>query len=164
VALLLITNVAWIIAYSALSQKVVGVISPTPSVASSPKPSPTPTPTPQTKGDIAGNVGYPAGTAPAMMICAVSTTDASKKYCIDHPAGNALAYSMTVPEGTYYVYASLKTAQGDFTTSYKAYYNKYVTCGELSSCPAAGHTQYIPVTVTGGITTDSVNPTDWYAM
>jgi hypothetical protein len=162
VGLLLVTNIAWIFAYSALSQKVVGVISPTPSVKNTPKPSPTPTP--PTKGDITGSLSYPGEEIPAMSVCAVNTTDASKKYCVDHKPGTATVYDVSAPAGTYYVYASLQSTQGDFTPSYKAYYNKYVTCGMQSSCPAAGHTQYIPVTVTAGMTTDGISPGDWYAM
>ena len=160
-ALLVLTNLAWLVAYSALSQKVIGVAA----VASgSPAPSASPTPTApaETQGDISGNVGFPAGSAPAQTVCAVSTADASKKYCTDFAGGNSLAYEFTVPAGKYYVYASLKAGQGNFTPAYKAYYDKFVTCGGGSSCPASGHTDYLPVAVTAGLTTNDVNPTDWY--
>jgi hypothetical protein len=161
--LLVLSNLAWLVAYSSLSQRTVGVTS-SPSVTTKPSASISPTPTPVTKGTINGSVGYPAGTAPAQVVCAVSTTDASVKYCADHAAGNALAYSLSVPAGTYYVYASLKAAQGDFTTSYKAYYDKFVTCGGAGNCAMGLHGQYEPVTVAAGGTVANVNPTDWYAL
>jgi hypothetical protein len=166
VTLLALTNIAWLIAYSSLSSKVVGVTSPGPSVSAAPRvsASASPTPTPPTKGDISGTLTYPGESIPAMTICAMSTTDATKKFCVDHVPGTASVYTVTAPEGIYNVYASLKTQQGDITTSYKAYYDKYVTCGMSASCPASGHTQYLPVTVTAGMTTDKVDPGDWYNL
>jgi hypothetical protein len=162
--LLAVTNVAWLMAYSSLSQRVVGVTSPGPSVSSTPRLSTSPTPTPPTTGDIAGTLSYPGEEIPAMTVCAVSTTDASKNYCVDHKPGTAATFTLSAPRGTYYVYASLKVPQGDFTTSYKAYYNKHVTCQAAGNCAPGLHTQYVPVTVTDGMTIDSINPTDWYAL
>jgi hypothetical protein len=162
--LLIVSNIGWLLAYSALSQKTVAVTTPAPSASASVAPSASPTPTPPTKGTISGNVGYPAGTAPAQTVCAVSVSNSSLKYCVDFPGGNSLAYTLSVPAGTYYVYASLKTAQGDFTTSYKAYYNKYVTCQTEGNCAMGLHTQYVPVAVTAGGSSTGINPTDWYAL
>jgi hypothetical protein len=161
-ALLVLSNLAWLFAYSVLARQVVGVQAnpaPTPVFSVSPTPSPTPV---TTRGVITGSVGYPAGTAPAQTVCAVLVSDSSKPVCLDHPAGNALAYTLSVTAGTYYVYANLKAAQGDFNTTYRAYYDKFVTCGESSSCDATLHGQYISVVVSAGGTVSDVNPTDWY--
>ena len=129
----------------------------------SPEPSPSPTPTNTAgKGTIKGAIGFPAGSAPSQTVCAESTTNAANRYCTDYLAGSSLTYTIAAPAGTYYVYARLKAAQGDFTTSYRAYYNKYVTCGLQASCPASLHAQYVPVTVTVGATTSGVDPVDWY--
>lgn len=162
-ALLALTNVAWLMAYSSLSQRVVGVASPGPSQSSTPRPSASPSPTPPTTGSITGLLSYPGEEVPAMTVCAIGAADASQKYCVDHKPGTATSYKLSAPSGTYYVYASLKAQQGDFTTAYKAYYDTYVTCGMTASCPASGHTQYVPVSVTVGMTSDAVNPGDWYA-
>jgi hypothetical protein len=156
--LLALSNLAWLAAYSSLSEHMIGVAGGL--YGASPSPSPSAAP----RGTISGNVGYPAGTAPAQTVCAVSAADASAKVCGDFAGGNALAYTLSVPAGTYYVYASLKIAQGDFATSYQAYYDKYVICGELSSCSAALHSQYIPVTVKAGQLVTGIDPTDWYAL
>lgn len=138
----------------------------------SPVPSPSPSalpsisPTPLASGTITGTIAYPAGTAPAQTICAVKSTDAAATpICVKHggSAAGSLAYSLSVPAGTYYVYASLQAPAGSFTTDYKAYYNKYVTCGNAASCPAADHKAYLPVTIKGIQTVKDINPTDWYA-
>jgi hypothetical protein len=137
-------------------------------LAATPKPTPSATPalsaTPSAKGTISGVVGYPAGTAPAQSICAIRTTDTSAKYCLDHPAGGSLSYSLNVPPGTYYVYATLKAPQGDFSTDYRAYYNKFVACQAGNTCASGLHTQYVAVTVAAGSTATGINPTDWYAL
>ena len=160
---LIVSNVAWYVAYHSQAGELdranakVASLGKTPSAA-------TPTPTPAAKGTISGNVGFPAGTAPAQTVCAVSNIDASAKFCVDHAAGNALGYQLAVPAGSYTVYASLKAAQGDFKTTYKAYYNKFVTCGAKSDCAMGLHGQNEAVTVAAGGTVTGVDPTDWYAL
>jgi hypothetical protein len=158
---LVLTNVAWLIAYSALSQKVYNLQQSAPSPSATPSPSPSPMPV----GGLYGSVGFPDNVVPPQQVCAVSVVDASKKYCLDHPGGDYLPFSMTVPAGTYNVYASLKQPQGKFTTSYRAYYDKYVTCGgSTSGCAPALHTQYEQVVVPAGGGVSNVSPTDWYAL
>jgi len=162
---LIVSNVAWYVAYQSQTgeldrvnaQVATGARMPTPTAGAA-------TPTPAAKGTISGNVGYPAGTAPAQTVCAVSTIDTATKYCVDHAAGNALGYQLTVPAGSYTVYASLKAPQGDYKTSYKAYYNKYVTCGAKTDCAMGLHGQNEVVVVAAGGTVTGVDPTDWYAL
>jgi hypothetical protein len=162
IALLVLSNLAWLLAYGALAQRVYATQSPSPTPALTPSPTATATPLP---GQIYGSVGFPAGTAPAQTVCAVSVSDSANTHCIDHPAGNSLGYTLSVPAGTYYVYASLKAPQGDFTTSYKAYYNEYVTCfNSTQGCAPGLHNKYVPVTIASGGSVSGINPTDWYAL
>ena len=137
-------------------------------VVKSSTPSVTPTPSQiQTTSVITGSVGYPSSTAPVQTVCAVSTANPASRTCIDYPgsvAAGSLTYSMVINPGTYYVYASLKSPQGDFTTSYKAYYNKFVTCNKSGNCAAGLHGQNVAVVVGPGVTVGGVDPTDWYAL
>lgn len=164
---LIVTNVAWYVAYHAQSDQLDSANAKVAALAKTPTPSPSvATPTPATKGIISGKVGYPSESAPPQMICALSTTNASAKFCADHPGGNgsALTYQLSVPAGSYTVYASLKAPMGDFKTTYKAYYDKFVTCGTKSDCAMGLHSQNEVVTVAAGGTVTGVDPTDWYAL
>lgn len=170
-ALLIITNFGWLVAYSSLSQRLIATpndLSASPRASATPSTQPSasavPSTTPATKGTITGNVGFPASTTPAEVVCAIGTTDATVKICVDHPAGTDLAYSLSVSPGSYYVYASLKQPQGDFTTSYKAYYNEYVACQQTGNCAAGLHNHYVAVTVAAGQVASGIDPTDWYAL
>ena len=162
---LIISNAAWYVAYHSLENRLDTANAKIEALGlkSSPAASASPSAT-TAKGTISGNVGFPAGTAPAQSVCAVSSTDATAKYCIDHPAGNALGYQLAVPAGSYTVYASLKAPQGDYKTTYKAYYDKFVTCGAASNCAMGLHGQNEVVTVAAGGTVTGVDPTDWYAL
>lgn len=135
-------------------------------LSASPTPTPSPSPTPVSKGTITGSVAYPAGQAPAQSVCAAKTTDAKAINCVDQggSASGSLVYSLPVDPGTYYVYASLKAPQGDFKTTYKAYYNQYVACQAAGNCAPGLHNKYVPVTVAVGQTVKDINPTDWYAL
>ncbi|HEY6736153.1 MAG TPA: hypothetical protein VI322_00390 [Candidatus Saccharimonadia bacterium] len=142
--------------------------SPTPGEAPAPaSPTPLPTVSASKTGTVEGSAGFPAGTAPAQQICAESVSDSSVHFCTVFPGGNNLAYSFSLPAGTYYVYASLQQPQGSFNTSYRAYFDQYVQCtsnpSSSSNCPGSLHAKYLPVTVTSGTTISEVNPTDWYA-
>jgi hypothetical protein len=120
----------------------------------------------QTTGVITGSVAYPASIIPVQKICAVNTKN-SVEVCTDYASGktnNSVDYSIIVVPGDYYVYASLKTQQGDFKTTYKAYYNKFVTCGLTFNCASGLHSQNVLVSVGPGVTSGGVSPTDWYAL
>lgn len=161
---LIVTNVGWYVAYNSQADKLDSANARVATLTRSVSPTPAATPAPAAKGTISGSVGFPAGTAPAQSVCAVSTIDASAKYCVDHAAGNALGYQLAVPAGSYTVYASLKATQGDYKPTYKAYYNKYVTCGAKAECATGLHGQNEVVTVAAGGTVSGVDPTDWYAV
>jgi hypothetical protein len=155
---LIASNVGWYILYQNQAAQ------PKAKVTASPSPAATASDLPLKQGIIKGSIGYPSEHAPAQTICAVSTTNAADVTCVEHAGGNSLSYSLAVAPGTYYVYASLKAAQGEVTPNYKAYYNKFVTCGLAASCAAATHTQYVSVVVAEGATVTGINPTDWYAL
>lgn len=157
------TNAAWYVSYHSLETKLAASNAKAEALDTKTAGKPTPAPN-SAKGVIAGNVGFPTGSAPAQTVCAVSTTDSTAKYCVDHNTGTAPGYQLAVPAGTYTVYASLKASTGDFKMSYKAYYNKYVTCGQQASCASGLHGQNEVVTVAAGGNVAEVDPTDWYAM
>jgi prepilin-type N-terminal cleavage/methylation domain-containing protein len=111
-------------------------------------------------GTISGKLGYPSGNA-AQNVCAVSVINDKDATCISTSDGQD-NYSIQVKPGDYYVYSSLRETLGDFTPSYKAYYDEFSKCGNSVDCPDAGHKQYVKVTVTSGKSVNNVDPTDWY--
>lgn len=113
------------------------------------------------KGTITGTLGYPSSGNPAQKVCAVSLADNPSITCVTTQAGQN-TYTLELAEGNYNIYASLVTAQGDFSTSYKAYYDAFSKCGKNVNCPASGHTQYINVAVKAGQRVSDVDPQDWY--
>lgn len=111
-------------------------------------------------GTIKGTASYPSERLPEdEEVCAQPVNDPSAEpICINVGKQQTINYVLTVPEGTYYVYA--KTAQ---LSGYKAYYNEFVTCGLSADCSESTHLQQIPVNVTAGAVVENVDPGDWYA-
>lgn len=112
------------------------------------------------EGTITGTASYPSEGLPTdEKVCAVDVANSAKVYCDNVGARQGdLKFSIQVPANDYYVYA---TAEKELP-NYKAYYDEYSKCGNSVNCPAAGHQQYIKVTVASGATVDSVDPGDWY--
>ncbi|MDQ3018295.1 MAG: hypothetical protein M3Q64_00255, partial [bacterium] len=67
-------------------------------------------------------------------------------------------YLITVPEGSYTVYATLGQNPRD-PNAYRAFYSEYVKCGVKASC--TNHTPII-VQVNHSQTTSGIDPQDWY--
>jgi hypothetical protein len=116
------------------------------------------------RGHIEGTTLYPSEFIPAQRVCAQSVTDTTERYCIDttESSGNTSpTFRITVPPGTYHVYASLKDASaiGSDLGEYKAYYTAYVTCGLEYACK--DHTK-LDVSVAAGQTITNIRPHDWY--
>lgn len=116
------------------------------------------------RGHIEGTTLYPSEFVPMQRVCAQSVTDTAERYCIDtsESSGNTSpTFRITVPPGTYHVYASLKDASaiGSDLGDYKAYYTAYVTCGLKYSCK--DHTK-LEVDVAAGQTVTDIRPHDWY--
>lgn len=109
-------------------------------------------------GTIEGSLSYPSEAFPDnMSVCAESdeleNPICTKTFINDKKYQYGRGYTLAVPAGTYLVYAKLDSAE------YRAYYNKFVTCGLLASCE--DHTP-IQVTVKANQTISKVDPQDWY--
>jgi cytoskeletal protein RodZ len=111
-------------------------------------------------GTIKGQASYPSEQLPEdEEVCAQPVNEPSAKpICINVGKQQTIKYELTVPEGTYYVYAKTEKLSG-----YKAYYNEFVKCGLSVDCPESTHLQQIPVKVTAGAVVENVDPGDWYA-
>jgi len=128
-------------------------------------------------GTISGTPSYPSEGIPAdEKACVVSVADSSKIYCDNigekqtkptcSPVADAncdapalVKFSIKVPTGDYFVYA---TAEKELP-NYRAYYDEYSKCGNSVNCPITDHKQYIKVTVTPNATVENADPGDWYA-
>jgi len=113
-------------------------------------------------GIIKGQASYPSEGLPAdEEICAQNiNVSSAAPICVNvgkAPTTN-YTYTLELPVADYYVYA--QTAK---LPNYKAYYDEFSKCGNSVNCPAAGHKQYIKVTVTAGAVVQNVDPGDWYA-
>ena len=111
-------------------------------------------------GTIKGQASYPSEGLPSdEEICAQDISNTSTApICVNVGKTQTINYELTVPVGTYYVYAQLSSAP-----NYKAYYNEYSKCGNSVDCPEAGHKQYIKVNVAANVIVENVDPGDWYA-
>jgi hypothetical protein len=118
-----------------------------------------------TSGYITGQVGYPSEYIPDQKVCAYNIST-GYTYCQNKVfAGSDYSnntYTMELDEGSYQVYAMLlEPIEGgaDITTDYKAYYSEFVTCGMSVGCDS-----HLPITVVvvAEMTTENVDPTDWY--
>lgn len=120
----------------------------------------------QRTGTITGALSYPTDAGlPKMIVCA-EAVDAGSIHCTDrripHRRSGKMTYKLTVPAGTYYVFATLVNGEepADDVRGYKAYYSEFVTCGLSVNCPS--HTP-IKVTLRAGQTVARIDPGDWYA-
>ncbi len=116
----------------------------------------------QLPGRIEGTTMFPSEVIPAFQICAESTTTQGVEYCVDTlEYASDLRFSIPVPAGTYYVYATLRDAGsiGSDLGGYKAYYTQAVVCGLAYGC--TDHTK-LEVVVGSEETVTGVLPHDWY--
>lgn len=115
---------------------------------------------PQT-ATISGSVSYPSEYIPDTMTVCAENAFTYEEYCSeslieDDSYVYGYGYALTVPAGSYYVYAVVP----DLDPEYKAYYDEYVTCGMSIECDS-----HLPimVTVLAGQEATEVDPMDWYA-
>lgn len=104
-------------------------------------------------GSVTGDLSYPSEGIPPLRVVAFNTGD-NTYYYVD-TAQNQTTYQIdNLPAGTYNVVAY--TMGGELSGGY----TQAVPCGLSVSC--TDHT-LIPVAVSDGQLTGSVNPGDWYA-
>ncbi len=112
-------------------------------------------------GTIEGSLSYPSSFIPRDMKVCAQTLDGAKKYCTadhikDSKYTSGEGYKLSVPAGTYQVYAYITKTDG---TDWKAFYNKFVTCGLAVTCTSH---EKINVEVKVGATVTNIDPQDWY--
>ena len=113
-------------------------------------------------GNITGSLAYPSEGNFAQHVCAVNIMNSDFKFCIDTNSGQD-KFNLRVPEGEYYVYASLKEQVGDISPAYKAYYNQFVLCDLNVICDDDFHHEaLVSVKVENNKTVENINPSDWY--
>lgn len=124
----------------------------------------TPSATPQSTldwaktGTISGNIGYPSEGIPPLTIYARHiATGAIFKI---NSKLNQTQYQMTLPIGTFEVFAYPPQPAKPDDDSFAGAYSKFVLCGLLASCP--DHS-LVPVVVLIGKNTPKIDVTDWYA-
>lgn len=104
-------------------------------------------------GVIEGRLSFPSDFIPAdMRICA---EDAATKQLFCNARKRGARYTLSVPEGTYRVYATTREVPG-----MKAFYSEFVTCGIQAHCRSH---RPIEVRVRAGETRRGIDPGDWYA-
>jgi hypothetical protein len=109
-------------------------------------------------GTLEGTLKYPAEAMPPnLRVCA---EDSATKHDICTTGALHGSYTLSVPVGSYYVYAIFDSTPGfGSMAGYKAYYSEFVTCGLQASCPSHAP---ILVHVTAGADIQHIDPNDWY--
>lgn len=115
------------------------------------------------QGTISGTTGYPSEFNPSQRVCAQMVGDSSQEYCVvtsEQTTPDAPTFSIQVPVGTYYVYATLRNpADAGLEDNLTAYWTEFVQCGLHVGC--ASHAK-IPVIVSADETVSEIRPVDWY--
>jgi hypothetical protein len=126
---------------------------------------------PPNSGQIAGNVGYPAGILPAETVYALAT-DNSRFFTVETAFGQSTYTMLGVAAGDYFVLAvapasyylpisAISAARGGGSVyRFPAGFTKSVQCGLSIGCD--DHS-LISIHVASGTTTSGVAPIDWYA-
>jgi hypothetical protein len=164
---LLAGGLVWVVASGfGRGRWIVPNTSPTPKAgAGSSAVAPTPTVKPGGTGVIRGTLSFPASFLPAQQVCAepVDVDSATEPVCIP-TAESQSEYSLSLPSGSYHVYATVLEPSGNYPPSYRAYFNQFVTCQQNGtvSCSQDLHAKKIVVPVLPNDELSGVNPGDWY--
>lgn len=117
-----------------------------------------------TNGRIEGTTGYPSEFNPSQRVCAQTVQDQTREFCVvtsEQTSTDSPTFSIAVPPGTYYVYATLRNPDDlGLEENLTAYWTEYVPCGLHVGCK---NHEKIAVTVTPGETVTNIQPHDWYA-
>lgn len=118
-------------------------------------------------GTIGGSLSYPSEFIPSHMTICAEDTSTKKQYCTkthiqDQKYTYGVGYKIEdVPSGSYLVFAYFPGGEASYSESYRAYYSKFVTCGQSVDC--ASHDPIV-VTVQAGQTVTDIDPQDWYVF
>lgn len=115
------------------------------------------------QGMLNGAISYPSDYIPPLQICAentksketICTLEMIRSAQYEHGYG----YALTVPGGSYHIYAQTVNENGDVADPYKSYYSQFVVCGMDVACTV--HTPIV-VKVEGGDALSGIDPIDWY--
>ena len=111
-------------------------------------------------GTISGSLTYPSEMIPEDVVIYAENIETGEQFSTnEHITGDnyqyGSGYQLAVPAGTYYVYGE-RTSVPDW----KAYYNKYITCGVSVECT---DTTKIEVVVTANQATTDITVGDWWS-
>lgn len=123
------------------------------------------------RGIIKGNLTYPSDEIPqGLILCATRVLKVSFTVCSTSSNKRGLSffinrarqkYSISVPAGTYYVYATFpkgRAPTGDLE-EYKAYYTEFVRCGMSVKCKSH---RRIKIRVRNRQVRSGITIGDWY--
>lgn len=119
-------------------------------------------------GTISGKI-FPFVTADSkdftqyQRVCAVSEANVNEQFCRTVAAIDQ-TYTMTLPEGSYQVYAEVFPVPTNAFAGYKAYYTEYVKCTQTkkpAECDIKTLTKPVSISVKAGNDTPNVDPVDW---
>lgn len=119
-----------------------------------------------TMGRIEGRLAYPSDFIPSDLNACAENIDTKATVCtskkIKLPNKGGTGYQLSVPAGTYYVFAILPLDSKDNYNKdgSRAYYSELVTCGyDARTCKSHA---LIPVVVEAGKTVKNISPGDYY--
>ncbi|HKQ52381.1 MAG TPA: hypothetical protein VJT74_08440 [Pyrinomonadaceae bacterium] len=132
-----------------------------------PTPSQTATPTPQPSpaaGFIEGSMAYPSDGIPGVMVACAENAETRVTVCSEKRKDweEGVRYSLRVPPGRYYVYATLLPGDDSVgeLTGKRAYYTDYMKCGMGANC--SSHLRIV-LELAPGVTLSGVTVGDWWA-
>jgi len=124
---------------------------------------PTPTP-PPADGFIEGSMAYPSDGIPGVMVACAENAETRAPICSQRRKDweEGVRYSLRLPPGRYYVYATLLPGDDSVgeLTGKRAYYADYMKCGMGANC--SSHLRIV-VEVAPGATLNGVIVGDWWA-
>ena len=117
-------------------------------------------------GTVSGKITYPSSGIPTKIKVFAEDTKTNKTYeatvTFSEPTADmstTATYTVSLPEGSYYLYGTLAGFNDQNGTPWKAYYNQFVICGLAASCK---DTTKVVVNVTPAGKVENITIGDWY--